>query len=47
VETKQIGSGNPNAILMRQTCGQRSNMVTVSERQTIEFVFPYEFAVGS
>ena len=38
-ETKQFVVNNPNVILTRQTCSQRSSMSTGSKRRAIEFCF--------
>jgi len=39
VETNQIIGSNPNVILTRQTCGQRSNMAAESKRRALALYF--------
>ena len=40
VETNQLFGSNPNMILTRQICGQRSGMVVGSKRRALTFYFP-------
>jgi len=37
METKKLVSSNPNVILTRQTCGQRSGMAAGSKRRALAF----------
>jgi len=39
VETRKLVGSNPNVILTRQTCGQRSGMAAGSKRRAIAFYF--------
>jgi len=39
VDTKQFFGSNPNVILTRQTCGQRSSMSAGSKRRALAFYF--------
>ena len=47
VETKRFVSNSLNAILTRQTCGQRSSKAAESKHQALGTYFPREFATCS
>jgi len=39
VETRKLVGSNPNVILTRQTCGQRSGLAEESKRRALAFYF--------
>jgi len=47
VDMKRFVNSTVNAILTRQTCGQRSNRAAESKRRALENDFPSQFAIYS